>query len=613
MQGSITARQSVIIGAFGTPKPELKLETISRQSSKQKSAIISKPTNVSGAAAAIDVMSVQVVEGLTLDLAAPRPAVKQGCSMQAFQPVLNTQFWAQNLPKVLPTCVADQLLSLLTGGVRIGRPPADQTIISKNWPSSALHKAQVNEVIAKDLAAGRLHGPFDIPPYSHYIVSPLGAFPKRDSTKIRVIHDLSFPVKGSVNSLINADEFTFSYSSVDDAARCCRSLGGGPVFMSKLDLQDAYKHVFIDPLDWHLMGFSWPGQDGVDKFYFSKVLNFGLRSAPYLFDLFADGLERFMKARGVTHNLVRYVDDFLVLAESASDCQHNLDLMLTTCTQAGFSVQPSKITSPHTKVEFLGIVIDTDAQILRISAARLQELKQEATGWMSSKVMSKRHLLSLLGKLSFASRVVRQGRAFLGRLFSIAKSARALHHRVKLNPEALADLEWWVTCIESHNGISYYNPDWSVNPVHIFSDSSGASLGACAEGEWFAISFSGTLQHVAGRSINWKEFFAAVLALNTWAPRFHARCIIFHIDNTTVCHILNNMYSPVSDLMYFVRHWALIVEHHNLSVAPVYISTHDNKDADDLSRMRLDSFKARNPNASPHMTWPDMSFFNVHV
>lgn len=383
--------------------------------------------------------------------------------------------------------------------------------------------------------------------------------------------------------------------------------------MAKIDLQDAYKHVFIHPADWHLMGFSWQAPSGKTMFYFSRVLNFGLRSAPFLFNRFAEALERFMRTKGVTTNLVRYVDDFLVLANSPSECQHNIDLMLQVCRESGFSVQPSKVTAPNTCIEFLGIVIDSEAQELRISEKRLQELKQEAASWLQDTPYTKRRLLSIIGKFSFACRAIRQGRAFIGRLLAAAKASRALHHKVRLGTEAKSDIQWWVACISSHNGTGYFNPDWSVNAVHIFSDSSGSSIGAFAEGEWFTYSFVGRLQFAAAASINQKEFIAALAALNTWGPRFRSRCIVFHIDNLTVCHILNSLYSPVSELMRYARIWALLVECYNVSVAPVYITSEANCDADDLSRNRLEEFRARNPDAAHSMTWPNLDFLDIVV
>ena len=510
---------------------------------------------------------------------------------------------------------AEVLFSQLVNGVRIGRAPADTQIVSCNWPSALEHRDQVSKIIADDLGAGRLLGPFEAPPFDNYIISPLGAFTKKNSSKVRLIHDLSFPKVGSVNSLIKKEEFSLNYSSVDDAASICRALGPGPVYMAKMDLENAFKHVLVDSRDWHLLGFSWPNSNGCNRYYFSKVLNFGLRSAPYLFDIFAAALLKFMHSEGLPENsVVRYVDDFLVLASSAEECQNFLDIMLRTCHASGFSVQPSKVTAPAQKTEFLGIVVDSAQQQLRISRDRLHDLSTEVAAWLQTKRATKRRLLSLIGKLAFSARVVRSGRAFLGRLLGAAKHSKALHHHVRLSEEARADLRWWHECIDSHNGIAYYGVDWTDGDViHLFSDASNTAFGAVCGEEWLQIAYVGTFASCLSQSINWREFHAAVVALATWASSLRGRKVIFHIDNMVVCNILNKLYSPVKALMAFTREWCLLIERYNITVCVVYIDTHSNVDADDLSRLCNRSFLERNPGANRYMTWPTLGNYHELV
>ena len=211
---------------------------------------------------------------------------------------LRIDYWQRMLYEVYDASHAHKVLTMLADGVRVGRPRAAQVIVSPNWPSALEHGVKVADIIAMDLSLGRLHGPYTSPPYQAYIVSPLGAFKKRDSEKIRLIHDLSYPAQGSVNSLIDPSEFSLKYASVDDAVAFCNNFPNSPLFMSKLDLQDAFKYIAIHPDDWHLMGFSWPDGGGCTNYYFSRVLSFGLRSAPALFDVFASALLQFMFKSG---------------------------------------------------------------------------------------------------------------------------------------------------------------------------------------------------------------------------------------------------------------------------------------------------------------------------
>jgi hypothetical protein len=51
----------------------------------------------------------------------------------------------------------------------------------------------VSNKLAKELALKRMAGPFKLPPFKDFVVSPLGLVPKKEPGEFRLIHDLSFP------------------------------------------------------------------------------------------------------------------------------------------------------------------------------------------------------------------------------------------------------------------------------------------------------------------------------------------------------------------------------------------------------------------------------------
>lgn len=75
--------------------------------------------------------------------------------------------------------------------------------------------------------------------------------------------------------------------------------------MSKLDLKDAFRHIPVRREHWHLLGCHWAGQ-----FYYHTVLVFGAKSAPYIFNLFADA-QHWIIQRHIPGSLKHYLDDFL--------------------------------------------------------------------------------------------------------------------------------------------------------------------------------------------------------------------------------------------------------------------------------------------------------------
>ena len=523
--------------------------------------------------------------------------------------VLNLDFWTLWLPKVVEQSRVGPMLKGIVEGVPVGRAPCSATVEFPNWPSALECRDKVSEIIQTDLDTGRLLGPFDVPPFDNYVVSPMGAIPKRGGNRIRLIHDLSYPCSDSVNLAIDPESYSLHYSSIDCAVSACCKFESP--LLANIDIKDAYKAIGVASKDWHLLGLKWqvPGITG--DYYFGKVLSFGLRSAPALFDEYAMALEKVMPLAGVSCCIIRYVDDFLIVGGSVAQVAGDLKLTIDTARQAGFTIQSEKVSGPCRVLQFLGIVIDLDRGVLRISQERMEEIRGILSECQGLKMVSKRKLLKVVGKLAFAARVVRTGRAFLGRLIGLAKTAKALHHRVRLSAAARADLLWWQKCIQSHNGTCIIKPDWSIGGIHhVYTDASDYGFGGVWGDQWFGLAYTGQLAELGSRSINWRELHVAVRALATWGPVLRESKVMFHIDNQVTCHVLNKLYTPVKELMELVRLWCLLVEEYSIVIAVVYINTNDNTLADAISRGEIDTFKSVH-SGSPARVWPTpISYFN---
>lgn len=79
-----------------------------------------------------------------------------------------------------------------------------------------------------------------------------------------------------------------------------------------LGLKDAFRQIPVRQSDWHLLGCHWMGQ-----FYYHAVLVFGVKSAPYIFNLFAEALH-WIIARHIPASLRHYLDDFLPIFEAST-------------------------------------------------------------------------------------------------------------------------------------------------------------------------------------------------------------------------------------------------------------------------------------------------------
>ena len=491
-------------------------------------------------------------------------------------------------------------------GVDIGFEGERTPYVCDNWPSVRQFAEAVEKDIQKDLQLGRKLGPFSCPPRDNFVGSPMGAFEKRSSSKVRTIHDLSWAPDGllSVNSHISPEKFTMSYMSVDDVVHRIKQTGRHTL-LAKLDLADAFHHIMVRSEDWELLGSSYRrSSKDSPMYYMSTVLPFGLRSSPKLFNDFADATQWIMLNKGASF-VEHYLDDFITVGPpDSSVCQGNLDLMLRTCAEVGFAVNPSKVKGPSSVLEFLGIIIDTDMMELRISEERLGSVMDELDKWRSKKRGRKRDILSLIGKLVFVSKVVLSGRSFVRRLIEVSKKVANLNHSVRLNKEFQADISWWLAFLPQWNGISLlYDRDWTASvDIELYTDASNVAMAGYYRGAWF-VELVGERQE----SINWREMYAVVQAAATWGSQWAGKRILFHVDNMSVVHVLRSRTSKSPAIMDLVRALLFIAATYQFDFSSAYISTHDNVVADALSRLDFYKFWRLVPGADITMTTPQLS------
>ena len=135
---------------------------------------------------------------------------------------------------------------------------------------------------------------------------------------------------------------------------------------------------------------------------------------------------------------------------------------------------------------------------------------------MCNEKYTKWELLSLIGKLSFACKVVPASRIFLRRLIDLSMTVKYLHHHVRITREAQLDLIWWQDFLPSWSGSSlildiHWTPSSEMN---LYTDTSGSEgWGAFWSGWWLQ---ARCLLAQAVQSIMWIELFAIVNSVNTW-------------------------------------------------------------------------------------------------
>jgi hypothetical protein len=499
-------------------------------------------------------------------------------------------------------------VQLLVDGISSGvdvhhrgpRPSAGR--ISANQKSVLESAKEVSADIATEVKAGRKAGPFSAPPISGFFSSPLGAVRKKNG-KIRIVHNLSWPIGASVNSMI--EDLHCRLSSFDAAMDLLVAQGKGAM-LSKIDIASAYKCIPVRPADFALLGLHWEG-----KFYFDKTLPFGLSSSCAIWERYATAAEWAVLNNTSVKRLCHYIDDFLLVSDkeaAASELKQLLDLF----HRLGLPVSIEKLEGPITSLMFLGIQVDSLSMTASLSSDRLKQLQEQAEVWAMRSSCTRRELQSWVGLLSFAAKVVRPGRTFTRHAFSLLS---ATHHmrkggRIVLSPGFTSDMRWWRDFLPHWNGVGLlYDVTWSSSSVlQLWTDASTLGYGAVFQRQWFSCAWSDEerAQATAAKreSMPWMELWCITRAAATWGQHWRGKKVTFHCDAMTVVGAVHARTSASEPIMQLLRSLFFVSAVCGFEFRVLHTPGIANTLADPLSRLQIGLFKQRFPTAEPYPTTP---------
>ena len=384
-------------------------------------------------------------------------------------------------------------------------------------------------------------------------------------------------------------------------------LGRGAL-LAKLDVKHAFRLCPVYQADQHLLGMQWQG-----KYYYDRVLPFGLRSAPFIFNCLAQTVEWEAKRRG-TRFVHHYLDDFLLVgAPAIPECLTALDTLQSICQELNTPLAAEKLEGPATVLEFLSILLDSDKLEARLPPDKLEDLHHALSAWETKRSCTKRELLSLIGTLSFAAKVVPAGRTFLHRLIDAGTSVSSPNHHLTLPDNVRGDIRWWRTFATLWNGASFMLlPQWTLSPdLQLFTDSSGTlGIGAYCAGAWFNGRWT---EEQIPQSIQWKELYPIVLAATVWGHQWTTRKILFSCDNEAVVTCMRSGTSRYPHMMALLRTLFLVAARGNFTVSAQHIRGVNNGIADSLSRFHMQEFWHLAPSAahSPTPFPPSLPLLDV--
>ena len=352
-----------------------------------------------------------------------------------------------------------------------------------------------------------------------------------------------------MNVFISKDEYlgeplTLTYPRVDDLVNLIIEKGSGSLLF-KRDLSRAYRQIPIDMGDACLVGYAWNGH-----IFFDKVLSMGLRSAAQVCQRLTNAIAFIYRSLGF--DIINYLDDFAGVEKPLFAHKAFLELkeLFLSC---GIEESEQKAIAPSTRMEFLGIVCDSEKLTLEISESRLKEILSVVVEWDNKQLASKREVQSLVGKLNLVGFCVKPGRIFISRLLNWLRSIYSVEGKVLVPEFVKKDIKWWKSFLPLFNGISMMmKEEWS-KPDGIFTSD------ACLSGCWgmfkelfFYVEFPHSIldEHL---HINALEMLAVIACLKMWGTKFKEKRILMKCDNQVTVYVINTGKSRNSYLQCFLR------------------------------------------------------------
>lgn len=350
------------------------------------------------------------------------------------------------------------------------------------------------------------------------------------------------------------------------------------VFMCSIDLKDAYYVVPVNKRSRKYLRFIFEG-----ILYEFTCLPFGLSTSPYIFCKLFKPIVHFLRSRCFLS--VNYLDDFLLISNTKSECLENLRVTTNLLLSLGFIINQEKSSLvPSQKCKFLGFILDSSKLIIQLPDDKVVKALAHIDLIRKAKQFKIRDFAKLIGYLVSICPAFTYGWLYTKNLERLKcrmlrKSEGNFNARMSLDRDSLNDLNWWASNMSnSGSKIRYSN-----YKIEIFSDASITGWGAfCGDKKTHGFWDKSLME----KHINFLELLAALLSLKSFAKELSDCSILLRSDNKTVIALINRMgSSKFLHLHNVAKDFWQWCQARDIWVFASYIPSKENSIADSESRI----------------------------
>ncbi len=371
--------------------------------------------------------------------------------------------------------------------------------------------------------------------------------------------------------------FKLHYPSIDNMVELVRYKGQG-CELFKRDLARAFRQFPVDPGDISKLGYAVDGH-----LFFDQVLPMGMRSSAMICQRVTGSIQSVMMDMG--YSVLAYLDDFGGVEEpdTADEAFQALGRLLR---DFGLQEADNKACPPSTKMEFLGILLDTQALTLEVTEKRLLEITGLVDCWLGKTHATRREIQSLVGKLNFVASCVRPGRVFISRMLTFM-SGLPNRGKFQLSSDFRLDLMWWHEFLPLYNGVSMMPwTEWSEPDAVVACDACLVGCGGWFLGKYFHAGFPEAILR-QDLSINCLEFLTLVVSARLWGRHWKGMRILVQCDNLVTVQVVKSGRTQNCFLQSCLRELCFLAATHEFEISAVHIAGVSNRIPDALSRWDL--------------------------
>ena len=155
-------------------------------------------------------------------------------------------------------------------------------------------------------------------------------------------------------------------------------------YMFKFDLKSAYHHIEIHEQHRKFLSFAWDFGDTSLKYFHSRVLPFGLSSAPFVFAKILRPLTTAWQKWGIPISV--YLDDGLGAGRTLLLTKSNSLTVHSSLLKAGFIInEPKSVWDPVQEIARVGYSINTKNNTIQAKNQRIKKLSSALTNELQTK------------------------------------------------------------------------------------------------------------------------------------------------------------------------------------------------------------------------------------